>query len=128
MRYSVLPVQLDIKVCKNSLIEYFSSVFRHHDNVIFASVYAVGKVNQLHSDNCIPNEKRYRGNSIPRPYGRGVKLGRDEAPHDLTVGVSSPRASSGAKSLRSETSSLSSASLRSGYFAKGDKRRGGFGF
>jgi len=45
----------------------------------------------------------------------------DEAPPDLTVGVSSPRASSGAESLRSEIPSLSSASLRSGYFAKGDK-------
>ena len=47
----------------------------------------------------------------------------NEAPHDLTVGVSSPRASSGAESLRSETPSLSSASLRSGYFAKGDKHQ-----
>ena len=44
-----------------------------------------------------------------------------EAPHDLTVGVSSPSASSGVESLRSKTSSHSSASLRSGYFAKGDK-------
>jgi len=45
----------------------------------------------------------------------------NEAPHNLTVGVSSPSASSGAEFLRSKTSSQTLASLRSGYFAKGDK-------
>ena len=55
-------------------------------------------------------------------YGDAVKKKiNNEAPHDLTVGESSPSASSGAESLRSKTSSRSSTSLRSGYFAKGDK-------
>ena len=53
-------------------------------------------------------------------YFPDLSKAANEAPHDLTVGVSSPSASSGAESLQSETTSLTRG-LTPGVFAKGDK-------
>ena len=73
--------QLSIKIGKNSLIKYFFPILGYQNYMVITMVDAVGVMDQFHSH--ILTRKRRGDNFLPRPYGRGFKLGGIETLGEL---------------------------------------------